>query len=99
MAEVLSRNGSGTAKSRLGGFLPVDIPGPGNVSIDLGQTLGQACRGLPGDPQWAQGCQCQCGQLVATAGGFAPCEALYPITRHDIFVETTQECLGHGLNP
>lgn len=78
------------------------LPSPEPDSIDA--DAGVACRGLPGDPWWAEDCSCQCGNLILVpdayeTGAVVPCGGGdIPINRHDIFVTSEAECrndLGH----
>lgn len=43
---------------------PQIIEGGDNALIDVQQTVGVSCRGLPGDPYWAADCSCNCNQLI-----------------------------------
>jgi len=62
------------------------------TSINQSLVAGTPCGGRPGDPWWAPLCQCQCNEPY----GGSICQAVLPITRHDIFVTSQQECLLEG---
>lgn len=68
---------------------------PFNALIEEGEVRGQVCGGAPGDPWWADDCSCQCNELVPIGGGndVISCQAIRPITRHDINVISQEECL------
>jgi hypothetical protein len=77
---------------------PEPIRGGENAIIDVGRTVGVSCRGLPGDPFWADDCSCSCNQLIAPGGQIKFCQVatklrgtlsnpgdIKPIIRDDIY--------------
>lgn len=68
------------------------------TSINPAAVQGVACRGLPGDPWWAESCGCTCdeqciGTDVATClDTSGPVPTCVPIIRHDIAITSTEEC-------
>lgn len=67
-----------------------------DTQIDPGEILGEACRGLPGDPWWSEDCSCTCDeQCVGTDvpscydSNLGEC---VPIVRHDIAITSVEEC-------
>ena len=69
------------------------------TNINPTLVAGEACSGKVGDPWWATDCSCACNQLLTLPdGSVAPCQQVKPITRHDIYVGSTEECLADFTN-
>ena len=80
-------------------FPPETIKGEPDGTVLDSAVMGVPCRGLPGDPWWADDCSCNCGSVglssssvSATATSMVFCNGR-PITRHDINVTDSLECM------
>lgn len=104
-AESLARSGQETVKGQAGALQPPqDLSGQGSsTAINPALVQGVACGLRPGDPYWAPGCECKCGDDIETTDPgtgevtVQKCEAVYAITRHDIYVTTQSECNQDGI--
>lgn len=85
------------------GVVPPEIIPGGVARIQEDLVQGDICGFKPGDPFWAESCQCSCNQLVecgsqTTSEGEEPvlvlCQDCYAITKHDINISSAEECLN-----
>ncbi len=92
--EFVLKGEGGNAPAKAGVIAPPEyVSGGENTVIEDAAVSGTPCGGEPGDPYWATDCSCHCGEVVSSGGGVATCGSGQPITKLDMYVTSTEECL------
>ena len=87
----------GPPKSGKSVFLPntSSLKSGYETAINTEAAKGQVCGPNTGDPYWAIGCACKCGDIVgAVNGGVTYCQNEHIIKLHDMHVTSQLECLA-----